>query len=309
MIYLDEKVSFISISFFRRENPNHPVNVSPDFETSMSECVARAGFVEPFNEEHLNINLESKPVNSDSEQVHPESGSVCVKLDPDNVKLESENLGLVYLQSEPVNFKSDVNCESDYSILKSDPVNHESDLSNLRSETVHTESEPSSTGRSDLPVDFKSEFDHEELETVIIEVEPVDEKLKSVKQDSETAGSEPNNKNVEAKLQLPSNCTHPVHFALNERSEETVDVAKPATPKQNVPGQNFTTFRPKNRVQPLYFGPAVPHKPFYKPYNRKIRQKSSATCEDGFFCCLCRLFAKSLRITFRGDIREDVLLI
>jgi len=302
----------------------------------MSECVARAGFVEPFSEEHLKINLESKPVNSYSEQVHPESGSVCIKLDPDNVN--PDNLMLVHHQSEPVNFKSEpVNGESDSSNLKSEPVNHESDPinltsetvhhesdpsnlrsetvhhesdpSNLRSETVHTESEPSSTGRSDLPVDFKSEFDHEELETVIVEVEPIDVKLKSVKHDSEAARSEPNNKNVEAKVQLPSICTHPVHFVLDERVEETVDVVKPATPEQNVPGHNFTPFRPKNRVQPLYFGPAVPHKPFYKPYKRKIRQKSSATCEDGFFCCLCRLFAKSLRITFRGDIRQDVQLI
>jgi len=257
----------------------------------MNECVARAGFVEPFSEEHLKINLQSKPVDRDSELIRLESGSVCVKVDPDNII--SENLQLsVNLNSEPVHTESEPK--------NLEPINLDSGPLIIESEQVNPES---------IPENIESNLVHKELETVIVEVKPVDVNLEPVIQDSETVGSKPNNINLEQKLQHVQN--RPVHFVLDAREilhDETVGVSivKPETPKQNGPGNNLISFRPKKRVHPLYFGPAVPHKALYKPepYDRKSGQKASATCEDGFFCCLGRIFAKSLRLTFRGDKRR-----
>ena len=272
----------------------------------MNECVARALV------EHLKINLESRSVNCDSGQIHTESGSVCVKLDPDNVISESENIMLFHHESEPVNLKSEPDHhESEPSNLVPKPVhtepvpiNLESESLVVKSETLHSESKPDDP--VSIPVIVESEFVHEKLETVIVEVKPIDFELKPVALNSETVRSEPNNENIVLKSEHLQNRNRPVHFILdvrenlNEEHVVSVDIVKPALPEQNVSGNKFIPYRPKNRVQPLYFGPAVPHKSFYKP-DSKSRRKSSAACEDGFFCCLCRIFAKSLRITFRGD--------
>ena len=272
----------------------------------MNECVARAGFVEPFSEEHLKINLESKSVNRDSGQIQPDSGSFCVKLDPDNVISESENLLLVHHESEPSNLISEpVHTEPV-------PINLESESLVVKSESLYSESKPDDP--VSIAVKVESEFVDEELEAVIVEVKPIDFELKPVALNSETVGSQPDNENIVLKPQHLQNRNRPVHFILdvrdnlNEEPFVSVDIVKPATPEQNVPGNNFIPFRPKNRVHPLYFGPAVPHKTFYKPES-KSRRKYSAACGDGFFCCLCRIFAKSLRITFRGDKTRLILVL